>query len=797
MTHSDFATAILRSLAQPSSDTSAIAIDDRRRRNAGRCMTALACARLGQPGNQPEHVRHSLFKWNGGFIGLRNSRVADQFWTNLFPSVSEELHSLADKSPVAYLFLHWDLEQGVFHAWAVPEDIAFASVADVPRDAVTGRRTIRISPEDHQLKNSPEAPSFAPYYARVELSPFEREKLLEAIKTDDNLKEERLASELPNEAVPQDVDGEAPETALDDDDSDEVIAATYTQDTVQFILDLPDHDSDGAWHEKNKRRYKAVLRDPSQQIVNQLRAKYIQRLSPAVAGGKRHLSILNKNDYGKGGYHDHYWYAFYDPATGSKTKSVQLYVRFLGRERVWRYGLAMGNYCEEYLDRLVAVVEANRSLVAEYIRSAPADTLIRLYSGEGTVQLSPSEFAESLAQPAKARFGLEGPLTDIEIIREFSLTTLVDHAATFVDEVGEYFTWAWPFFEAAMTGRWNAAASKPSKAEIIDDAASDVDEDAPETLKKLAELTALRESFLEDLDEALSARQQAILVGPPGTSKTFVARQFARYFVRQRGGRPQGTSDVLYMHANWTYEDFFEGLKPTSKDGVLSFEPRLGFFLEWVHRLKDYAPGSRHVLVLDEINRCDTAAVLGELLQLLEYRGTTVRLLSGRSFVFPSNLFIIGTMNSADRSIGRLDLALRRRFLWLNLHSEPDTLARWLKRPGNNPLGFSAESLTRVNEVLEEHGIPPEQHIGHALFMLQRRGEDDTTSPMLDIPLSERRLRQIVRFSVVPYVRELLTMQFGQADLDLLRQIEDLLLECVDRPTSDASGVLNDGGPQA
>ena len=760
-------------------------------------MTALACARLGQSGNQPQHVRHSLFEWNGGVIGLRNSRVNDQFWTNLLPSISKELHSLADKGPAAYLFLHWDLEQGVFHAWAVPEDIAFASVADVPRDAVTGRRTILISPEDHQLKNSPEAPSFAPYYARVELSPFEREKLLEAIKTDDNLKEERLASELPNEAVPQDVDGEAPETALDDDDSDEVIAATYTQDTVQFILDLPDHDSDGAWHEKNKRRYKAVLRDPSQQIVNQLRAKYIQRLSPAVAGGKRHLSILKKNDYGKGGYHDHYWYAFYDPATGSKTKSVQLYVRFLGRERVWRYGLAMGNYCEEYLDRLVAVVEANRSVVAEYIRSAPADTLIRLYSGEGTVQLSPSEFAESLDQPAKDRFGLEGPLTDIEIIREFPLATLVDHAATFVDEVGEYFTWAWPFFEAAMTGRWNAAASKPSKAEIIDDAASDVDEDAPETLKKLAELTALRESFLEDLDEALSARQQAILVGPPGTSKTFVARQFARYFVRQRGGRPQGTSDVLYMHANWTYEDFFEGLKPTSKDGVLSFEPRLGFFLEWVHRLKDYAPGSRHVLVLDEINRCDTAAVLGELLQLLEYRGTTVRLLSGRSFVFPSNLFIIGTMNSADRSIGRLDLALRRRFLWLNLHSEPDTLARWLKRPGNNPLGFSAESLTRVNEVLEEHGISPEQHIGHALFMLQRRGEDDVTSPMLDIPLSERRLRQIVRFSVVPYVRELLTMQFGQADSDLLRQIEDLLLECVDRPTSDASGVLNDGGPQA
>jgi 5-methylcytosine-specific restriction endonuclease McrBC GTP-binding regulatory subunit McrB len=156
------------------------------------------------------------------------------------------------------------------------------------------------------------------------------------------------------------------------------------------------------------------------------------------------------------------------------------------------------------------------------------------------------------------------------------------------------------------------------------------------------------------------------------------------------------------------------------------------------------------VLVLDEINRCDTAAVLGELLQLLEYRNTTVPLLSGRSFVFPDNLFIIGTMNSADRSIGRMDLALRRRFLWLALHPQAETLDRWLKRPGNNPLGFEAAALVRCNELLAERGIPPEQQIGHALFMLQRRAEDDEASPSLGIPLSNRQLPQIVRFSVLP-----------------------------------------------
>jgi 5-methylcytosine-specific restriction endonuclease McrBC GTP-binding regulatory subunit McrB len=156
-----------------------------------------------------------------------------------------------------------------------------------------------------------------------------------------------------------------------------------------------------------------------------------------------------------------------------------------------------------------------------------------------------------------------------------------------------------------------------------------------------------------------------------------------------------------------------------------------------------------------------------------------VRLMSGRSFVFPSNLYIIGTMNSADRSIGRLDLALRRRFFWLDLHPQPETLNRWLQRPGNNPLGFEHTSLVRCNELLEAHGIPREQQIGHALFMLQRIGRDDEASPSLDVPLNERKLRQVVRFGVLPYVRELLTMQFGQPDEEELPRIGEVLLQCV------------------
>ena len=706
MNHVEYAQRILARLPQAPVTLPPIEVDETRRRNAGRCMTALVCNRLAASGTEPQNVRHTTFHWGGGMFALRKRQVVNHHWSTAQTAVVQQLHELAAGKPVVYLLTYWSVDEGLLHACAVPEDVAYNAFGRLPTITRGDAKTVEVSPVDHQLRNAPFAPSFEPYYVQTVLTQAEVSKLLEAIKTDDNIKQERstAAKEVdPGEA------GEARGTettdAADEGELDSEAKPGYNDQTLAFLLELPEHTSDRAWHERNKRRYEHVLRDPSQAIVDELRTRYIQRLSPTVAGGTRHLSILKKNDYGRGGYHDHYWYAFYDPAAGSKTKSVQLYARFLAGEGVWRYGMSMGDYCGPYLERLYNAITTARQAVAAYLRNAPHDTIVRLVIGDNTVQLSPAEFADRLTDVKHDVLGTDGPFSDIEIIREYRLSTLPDHADTFVDEVGAYFTWAWPFFDAAVTGYWPATTLSTTVPKLDVEVATDVNENAPQTLQELAELTSLSEAFLEELEEALWAKQQAILVGPPGTSKTYVARQFARYFVRQQQGRPQGSFDVLYMHANWAYEDFFEGLRPTSKAGSLAFETREGFFLEWVSRLKDESGKALHVLVLDEINRCDTAAVLGELLQLLEYRGTTVRLMSGRSFVFPSNLYIIGTMNSADRSIGRLDLALRRRFFWLELYPQPETLGRWLKRPGNNPLGFehtvhlgTATSCWRVAE---------------------------------------------------------------------------------------------------
>ena len=775
MTHSEYSQQMQALLHRSPETLPLIEVDDKRRNNAGRCMTALACNRLGQGNTAPEHVRHTTFGWNGGTFAVRNARIVDHHWSTAQINVLEQMHALAAEGPVAYLLTYWDVEGSVLHAWVVPEDVAFEAFSQLPINRAETSKTVEIFTHDHQLRNAPDAPNFEPYYGSSPLTNDEIEKLQEAIKTDDLIKQERLEAEAAEEEASDGNESDISETG--DDDWGGEFSPRYTDETVAYLLELPAHRDDGDWHKRNKKRYQSVLRDPTQNLVEELRTKYIQQLNPVVAGGKYNLSKLKKNDFGQGGYYDHYWFAFYDPQAGSKTKSAQLFVGFLGGERVWRYGFSIGDYSRDYLERLLTTLFANRQDVAEYLSNAPSDMIVRLDYGNATKDLTVSELVGKLLNATDPSLGAEAALNSVLIVREYALDTLPQHAEDLVNEVGDYFRWLWPFFEASVSGTWKAIAQQIFKSDA-DDAVEIVD--APETIEALANVTALSNEFLEELEEALLAKQQAVLAGPPGTSKTYIARQFARYFVRQRKGRPQGSFEVLYMHANWAYEDFFEGLKPVSNNGALNFEPRLGFFLDWVERLKDFNPKAVHVLVLDEINRCDTAAVLGELLQLLEYRGTTVRLLSGRSFVFPRNLFIIGTMNTADRSIGRMDLALRRRFLWIDLHPQIDTLDRWLKRPGNNPLKFQASTLARCNELLNEHGIPPEQQIGHALFMLERTAEDEDSSSDLGIPLNAKRLRQVVRFSVLPYVRELLTMQFGQADETLLQQIAELLLECVE-----------------
>lgn len=199
--------------------------------------------------------------------------------------------------------------------------------------------------------------------------------------------------------------------------------------------------------------------------------------------------------------------------------------------------------------------------------------------------------------------------------------------------------------------------------------------------------------------DLLRARRFVVLEGPPGTGKTELA---GRVLKEHYGGR--GTT--RQFHPGTTYESFVGGLMPreTTAGFGVTFAPEAGVLLraaEAARRLKD---GERHLLVLDELNRADLAKVLGEAIHLFEPgRHRTVELphvFDGRrEFDLPDNLDVLGTMNSADRSIAILDVAVRRRFAFLALW--PDRA--WLKAQAAGGRTVLLDAFDEVLRVFVEY----------------------------------------------------------------------------------------------
>lgn len=769
MNSSELATKALSQLESTAVAFRLPKLDEQGKRNAGRVMQEVICNRLQADGSILKRQRGSRYAWNDGIILNRTSRVAGGFWTNIPPSQVTDLRRVMADQPAIFLFTQFDVEGKALHVWAIPADLGIR-ILDSIAENQSGMKTIYLTPNEQRIRSAKYSHDLQPYYREMHLSETEIEALAASIKLDSAAK------------------GTGTSEDSEDEGDEEEASDFYTQGSVDFLLELPSRSKDGKWHAANQSRYEQTLRDPTRALVETLRANYVARLDREVAASNRNVSVLKKNDYGQGGYQDHYWAAFYDPKAGSKIRSCQLFFGMVPSLGEFQYGFAFGNDCNTYIQNLKVAISKNIATVKKYFLSAPSGTLVYPDQGDDTEGIDVHAFAVKLDQP-NPQSRIDEPSS---IIRRFPLTELPAKAQTLADEIGQFFEWVWPFFEASRTGKWETVP-----ASIKDEPQSEgIDEDASRTLDELSKRSALSMEKLREIEDALLAKQQVILTGPPGTSKTYIAGMFARYFAAASESRDQGVTTTIFMHANWAYEDFFEGIKPFTTEGVLKFESKKGCFVEWIDSLSQHRPNARHVLVLDEINRCDTAAVLGELLQLLEYRDHSVRLLSGRQFRLPSNVYIIGTMNSADRSIGRMDLALRRRFLWLDLLPDYAVLHAWLSRTGNNPSGFTSDALRQCNQMLEERGISPEQQIGHALFMMQTSGNDSKESG--DKPLIPAALRRIVRYSVLPYVRELCIMQFGRPERELEAQIESTLLRCVSggmqaSPLDDTAGQRIDG----
>ena len=292
--------------------------------------------------------------------------------------------------------------------------------------------------------------------------------------------------------------------------------------------------------------------------------------------------------------------------------------------------------------------------------------------------------------------------------------------------------------------------------------------EAPETSPPLPKRsTRLRQPLrLEDIPKQIQAilarKGQVILYGPPGTGKTYWARKTAldlaahaafgeRYAELEDSQKAkvsgdqtqQGLVRVVTFHPAYGYEDFIEGYRPQETDGRLAFTLREGVFKRLCADAAQ-EPKQKFYLLIDEINRGDIPRIFGELLTLLENdkRGQPVSLpLSGRRFTVPQNVYLIGTMNTADRSIALLDTALRRRFGFIELM--PDTNVFGDAVAGNAiPLGPWLAALNR--RILEHIGRDARNlQIGHAYLL-----EDE--QPVTDIG----RFIRIVEEDIVPLLQE-------------------------------------------
>jgi 5-methylcytosine-specific restriction enzyme B len=275
------------------------------------------------------------------------------------------------------------------------------------------------------------------------------------------------------------------------------------------------------------------------------------------------------------------------------------------------------------------------------------------------------------------------------------------------------------------------------------------------------------------VQDILERKRQVILYGPPGTGKTHWAYQSAKSIAahnnfgqdfnslspqqmeRMNGDiHTPGLVQFCTFHPSYGYEDFIEGYKPNSSNGNLVFELRPGIFKRLTLEALSH-PESKYILIIDEINRGDIPRIFGELITLLEKnkRGITLPLpVSGEAFTVPDNVYIIGTMNTADRSIALLDTALRRRFGFIELM--PDSSVFGITSLDGIPLGAWLDTLNR--RILESVGKDARNlQIGHAYLL-------DKGYPINDFPS----FMQVLQEDIFPLLEE-----YCYEDYDTLEKI--------------------------
>lgn len=249
----------------------------------------------------------------------------------------------------------------------------------------------------------------------------------------------------------------------------------------------------------------------------------------------------------------------------------------------------------------------------------------------------------------------------------------------------------------------------------------------------------MTEKRYENLVAVLRNKKNIILQGAPGVGKTFAARRLAWSMM---GEKDDSRIEFVQFHQNYSYEDFMMGYKPVD-DG---FELKYGIFYRFCQKAANQ-PDKEFFFIIDEINRGNMSKIFGELLMLIEkdYRGTKATLAyNGLSFSVPKNLYIIGMMNTADRSLAMIDYALRRRFSFFEVEPGFDSegFIHYQNGLNNETLNELINKVKDLNrEISLDKSLGKGFCIGHSYFC----GRDVCT---------EEWLHSIVDYDILPMLSE-------------------------------------------